>query len=692
MAQSKIPKRYKTNPNDTIEDLENIELISTSTIEVTENGAHLNHMYKNNGSIGDFTESESESPTETLGVESTTCTSSPNIKVIPIAIQQPAMSHMHQMHQQRIPRPVARNHRHHRQIATPPKTQSITDISTVSTIEDILAQKVERIASHLETANNNILNVDGKIKNYRSENLGLKNSIENMNQNTNKSNDQSFNILNSLKDQIDHSLMRQEQVHKKLNRSLKEAHQRQVTQNGFYDGNLSAPVILPSSNYYSSENLNKSAPNLIGEDTKQFLNRIRLEANQKVAAAIEEETTKQQNNQTLDEIKKYLHQQNTNAQKQAAEIAEIALQQSRDEIAGNQREFESYRHKLENDMKYHKRERKNLNDDLVMAQAEIKSLKLELESVKKSFSNLAENERKNFENKLNDSNSLNYQNLNEISILKTTLEKLTSERADLENKLKISNDENYNLENRYKNEIKLISEKYENEILSYKQDYDGKLDHLAQQGDQELRSRKEEMSFYQSENGHLKHQLSILSRELGERDINIDSLKLSLNKAKEDLRNSSFPDDKLILSNKKFFVSIATILKDLNLPNASGNSDLNKILSDDSFLNTDFTEIQNLKNLSNPDIIDNYTNIILNKLAKAVERVNLAEKLKLKAEDDRQELKNKVKHLLNKIQKEKELKMERDNEVKEKSFQDTISVLQKELNIARKSIREPLGS
>merc|ERR1719220_1512044 len=89
---------------------------------------------------------------------------------------------------------------------------------------------------------------------------------------------------------------------------------------------------------------------------------------------------------------------------------------------------------------------------------------------------------------------------------------------------------------------------------------------------------------------------------------------------------------------------------------------------------------------SDIDDLDRHTNSILNRLAKAVERVNLAEKLKSKAEDDRQELKNKVRDLLEKIQKEKEMKIEKDNMMNEKAFQDTISVLQKELNRTRKQI------
>lgn len=132
-----------------------------------------------------------------------------------------------------------------------------------------------------------------------------------------------------------------------------------------------------------------------------------------------------------------------------------------------------------------------------------------------------------------------------------------------------------------------------------------------------------------------------------------------------------------MLSNKKFFVSVATILKDLN---ESDNEISNSAISD-----IDFNKLG-----ETADSVNTYTSVILNKLAKAVERVNLAEKLKLKAEDDRKELKEKVKSLLNKIQKEKELKIEKENVENEKCFQDTISVLQKELNRTRKNMKSHL--
>ena len=44
-----------------------------------------------------------------------------------------------------------------------------SETSTTSTIEELLAEKVERIASHLEMANSNILSVGGKLNGMRED-------------------------------------------------------------------------------------------------------------------------------------------------------------------------------------------------------------------------------------------------------------------------------------------------------------------------------------------------------------------------------------------------------------------------------------------------------------------------------------------------------------------------------------------
>ena len=194
---------------------------------------------------------------------------------------------------------------------------------------------------------------------------------------------------------------------------------------------------------------------------------------------------------------------------------------------------------------------------------------------------------------------------------------------------------------------------------------------------------------HRQENAHLKRQLGLLGHELNERDITTDQLKLSLSAVKEDLRKAAFPNEKLILSNRKFLISISTILKDLETAADAHLKDahLQSPLFEGGLSDTFGDDLKTSTVDAHIDLLNTHTNTILNKLAKAVERVNLAEKLKEKAEEDRNELKIKVKNLLEKIQKEKELKIEKDNIQNERAFQDTISVLQKELNRTRKQIR-----
>lgn len=79
---------------------------------------------------------------------------------------------------------------------------------------------------------------------------------------------------------------------------------------------------------------------------------------------------------------------------------------------------------------------------------------------------------------------------------------------------------------------------------------------------------------------------------------------------------------------------------------------------------------------------------IIDELLKCVERVKLAERMQAKADEDRSELKARVKQLLDKISREKELKQAHSDLQNERAFQDTIQVLQKELNRTRRQIRQ----
>lgn len=764
--KSKIPtipimqNKYYNLEDDTDKDYANIELVSTSSIDTNTNhtknfemnnfeakyqsgnnhgmshgighgishGTSHGHGYSHHGnqnhrnlalvqqSLESFTESDSsETATEsqTLNTESQTATayntysSAPNIKVIPIAIKQQ--------------HPGLPGHGGGLTFPAPPKTTSITDVSTASTIEDLLAEKVERIASHLEAANNNILNVDGKIKHFRNENFSK--------------NEENYSVLNNLKSQIDHSLHQQSQVHDKLSKSIKRLDRSVASKpNQFLS---SAPVILPQSNFavtgetqsQPQPQLNRTLPgaaprsathgmsNLqaaaVMEDTKSFLNRIRREADERVSAAIQtaekeqaEKDLQAESESTLARLKNFLDQQNQEsnlkAQQQAMEIA--AEQEKQKFFAKTQKkELDAVKKGLQNEIKLYKNEKDHLTGSLAEAKGEVKSLKFELESLKKSFDDISVSERRKFEEQSFASQSYNYKNLNEINVLKKTLERLTSERAEQENVLFNKREEHERLVSDHRDEIKRLSDNYEREIADYKNEYSSQLDQLEIRGDKSNRERESEVERYRQENSHLKRQLGLLGHELSERDLAMDQLKLVLSQAKEDLRKAAFPNEKLILSNRKFLVSISTILKDLQSEEekrdtiaaaATDPSDpsnlLNEILKED-FLSPNSRQssfpISNSSAATHFDMLNKYTNTILNKLAKAVERVNLAEKLKDKAEDDRSELKVKVRNLLEKIQKEKELKIEKDNMMNERAFQDTISVLQKELTRTRKQIK-----
>ena len=195
--------------------------------------------------------------------------------------------------------------------------------------------------------------------------------------------------------------------------------------------------------------------------------------------------------------------------------------------------------------------------------------------------------------------------------------------------------------------------------------------------------------FYQNENHHLKSQLGLLGHELNDRDMSIDQMRAALIRSRDDVLKNSLPDEKLFLSNRKFLVSISTILQDLNKNTkidgaASGDTNQNQLYKNENLqeILTDSTA-----DLTDPIIINKFTKIILERLSSGIQRVHLAEKMQQKAEEDKNDLKIKVKDLLTKISREKKLKIEKEHQINEKNFQDTISVLQKELSFARKQMR-----
>ena len=93
--------------------------------------------------------------------------------------------------------------------------------------------------------------------------------------------------------------------------------------------------------------------------------------------------------------------------------------------------------------------------------------------------------------------------------------------------------------------------------------------------------------FYQNENHHLKSQLGLLGHELNDRDMSIDQMRAALIRSRDDVLKNSLPDEKLFLSNRKFLVSISTILQDLNKNTkidgaASGDTNQNQLYKNEN--------------------------------------------------------------------------------------------------------------
>lgn len=135
-----------------------------------------------------------------------------------------------------------------------------------------------------------------------------------------------------------------------------------------------------------------------------------------------------------------------------------------------------------------------------------------------------------------------------------------------------------------------------------------------------------------------------MSHEIEQRDIQIADVRSSFNLLQN--RNQTVSQE-----DRGFLVSIASILNDLTGKKGT-------------FIDTK-SSTEKLKR----DIV--------NELASGVERVSLAEKMQLKAELDRKEMKERVKILLDRIDREKQLQMEAHSMQNERAFQDTMRIIDK---------------
>merc|ERR1712048_471965 len=153
--------------------------------------------------------------------------------------------------------------------------------------------------------------------------------------------------------------------------------------------------------------------------------------------------------------------------------------------------------------------------------------------------------------KLDESTNLNYSYLNEISVLKQTLERMSSERADLDNEV-----------TKLKSEVGKMSD-----LNRVRLEHEKRLKELQNANNMQFGER---LQVYQNENHHLKSQLGLLGHELNDRDMSIDQMRAALIRSRDDVLKNSLPDEKLFLSNRKFLVSISTILQDLNKNSSDG--------------------------------------------------------------------------------------------------------------------------
>ena len=215
----------------------------------------------------------------------------------------------------------------------------------------------------------------------------------------------------------------------------------------------------------------------------------------------------------MTKLKNFLDQQNQEsnlkAQQQAAEIA--SEQEKQKILLNNQKEeFLNVKKGFENEIKFHKKERENLAGSLSSAKSEIKSLKFELDSLRKSFDNISMIERSKYDamqlelqNSINQNrlNQNNYRDqnqaaaaaertahLHELNVLKQTLERLTNERADLENQnLKLKEDM-VKMKEANQKSLDNLSVKYEKEISDYRNEYGKQLDQIEVEGEKSERS------------------------------------------------------------------------------------------------------------------------------------------------------------------------------------------------------------
>ena len=211
-------------------------------------------------------------------------------------------------------------------------------------------------------------------------------------------------------------------------------------------------------------------------------------------------------------------------------------------------------------------------------------------------------------------------------------------------------------------EIRKLSDRYEHEISDYRDAYDHKFKELNHQTDKiektQMNKYKTEIKQLQRENEKMGGQLGILGHELDKRDMELADLRSSfmLKNAQGDSENNT---DRLF--DKTLLGSISSILVDLG--------------ASSTILKNEYLSNQELRKM------------IVDELLKAVEKVRLAEEMKANSDVEVLELKAKIRKLLERIDREKQLVTEKKSLKNEQAFQDTIQALQRELNKTRRKMK-----
>lgn len=180
------------------------------------------------------------------------------------------------------------------------------------------SSKIILFYSHLEQANNNILNVGGKMSTIRNE--------------TKTMNHDNVLLLTDLKNQIDTRLDRQHQTNSKLSKSIRALNQT-VTNPAL----KTAPILQqhhhPSHQQLRSQPLHHThPPPPVVESTQLFLDRIRREANDRVNEVLRRTEKKQERDETIDRLRNFLDQQNKDKTIEDQRVLQTDLSAANNEI------------------------------------------------------------------------------------------------------------------------------------------------------------------------------------------------------------------------------------------------------------------------------------------------------------------------------------------------------------------------